>query len=62
MGEDIGQGPAGGGVLESWELWDGNLAGRVQNWEQLLRAADLFGMGMGRKLIVVRFRIVVGDT
>lgn len=60
MGEDTGQGPAGGSAGEM-ELWDGNLARRVQDWERLLRAADFFGMGLGRKLILGRFRIVVGD-
>lgn len=58
MGADTGQGPAGGEL----ELWDGNPAGRVQDWGQLLRAADIFGVGQGKKLIVGRFRIVVGDT
>lgn len=61
MGEDTGQGPAGGSAGEL-ELWDGNLAGRVQDWEQLLRVADIFGMALGRKPIVGRFRIVVGYT
>lgn len=47
MGEDTGQGPAGESAGEL-ELWDGSLARRVQDWEQLVRAAD-FWDGTGKK-------------